>query len=501
VIREFDFDWRTESLAMTPDGSTLYVALLTRPHWRYWEEDHEGYIARIDLDTLTEEAQYWIDEDPADLVATDDGRLIVAGGSGNRIGMHSYDGATGAELGPTSSHRKGVRISLHPTQTILYAGTEISSRTLYRYDIPTEGGVYYRWSSLDLGDHWIRGTAWPSPLGDVLVTRAGDSFSAAGATREEDMIYQGSVSDRVIEDLFFDADSGRATSFESSGCSSSHSPCIREVTIRDLPTLEATETFPVEYPGRFIGATRRAIFVVTESGGASTPLERISRNVPPVADAGFARAFECDGGGAVAVLDGSGSHDGNSRPGSRDDIVSFTWWRDRGGPEEELLGEGEVVEVSLPLGASVMTLEVADREGETATSTVTHQVADTLPPSLALSVDPELLWPPDHRLQTVHVSAIAHEACDATPFVVLTSVASSPGEGSSGGSHSDPDIQGAVVGTPDFELMLRAEKGRRGEARDYTLVYTAGDAAGHTTEADVRVSVPSSAGGGLFSAP
>ena len=35
----------------------------------------------------------------------------------------------------------------------------------------------------------MNGNVWASPLGDVLITRGGDVFTAAGATRNEDMIY------------------------------------------------------------------------------------------------------------------------------------------------------------------------------------------------------------------------------------------------------------------------------------------------------------------------
>jgi len=52
VDREFTFNLMPESLALTPDGSRLFVALLTREHsCCWWDEDgHEGYIASFDWD-------------------------------------------------------------------------------------------------------------------------------------------------------------------------------------------------------------------------------------------------------------------------------------------------------------------------------------------------------------------------------------------------------------------------------------------------------------------
>ena len=82
--KSLSFDYMPERMAMSPDGRKLYVALLTREHSSYWyiQDGHQGYIAEIDLNTGTELRQFFINEDPYDLVVTSAGRLVVSSGSG-----------------------------------------------------------------------------------------------------------------------------------------------------------------------------------------------------------------------------------------------------------------------------------------------------------------------------------------------------------------------------------------------------------------------------------
>jgi calcineurin-like phosphoesterase family protein len=215
-------------------------------------------------------------------------------------------------------------------------------------------------------------------------------------------------------------------------------------------------------------------------------------NGPPVAVAGAAVQAECtSSSGAGVTLDGSASHDPDSTPGTNDDIVSFEWIESFGLPAEALLGTGSVLSHEFPLGAHAVTLRVTDHAGATATAGTTVTVADTTPPEIFVGVSPGTLWPPNHHMATVHAAVEASDACGA-PIVTLISVTSSEpdDEPGRGGGRTIHDIQGADIGTADFDMKLRAERTGSGDGRIYTITYVATDEAGLTSIGRTAVLVP-----------
>jgi hypothetical protein len=227
-----------------------------------------------------------------------------------------------------------------------------------------------------------------------------------------------------------------------------------------------------------------------ETGSASTT---VTVACPPVAVIVTMAQVECSGpsGGQVS-LDGSGSTDPDSTPGTQDDIASYTWYEDYGTQAQRLLGSGATLSVALPLGSHAITLVVTDLEGATGSASTTVTVADTLPPSLSLFVNPSSLWPANHTLVPVHVTWTAQDLCDPDMRLELAAVVSSepddvPGQGDGA---TTGDIQDAAIGTADADLLLRAESNRKGTGRVYTLTYRAVDAAGNETTRSTTVTVP-----------
>ncbi|HYV86051.1 MAG TPA: FG-GAP-like repeat-containing protein [Patescibacteria group bacterium] len=106
-------------------------------------------------------------------------------------------------------------------------------------------------------------------------------------------------------------------------------------------------------------------------------------NSPPQAAVVSPGAAECtSAAGAGVLLDGSGSTDPDSTPGTSDDIASFDWFENYGLASQTSLGSGATLSVTLPLGAHAITLKVTDRSGESSTATTTVSVVDTTPPVL-----------------------------------------------------------------------------------------------------------------------
>jgi hypothetical protein len=132
-----------------------------------------------------------------------------------------------------------------------------------------------------------------------------------------------------------------------------------------------------------------------------------------------------------------------------------------------------------PLGTTLVTLEVQSDQGSSQDE-VLVTVQDTEGPSLAVSLSPSVLWPPDRRLVPIHATVSAHDSCDsAPPTVTLFSITVTDGDS----SLVDPgdDVQGASLGTADFDFALRAER-TQGATRTYTVCYQARDTSGNLTE-------------------
>ncbi|MHC4463835.1 MAG: right-handed parallel beta-helix repeat-containing protein, partial [Planctomycetota bacterium] len=146
----------------------------------------------------------------------------------------------------------------------------------------------------------------------------------------------------------------------------------------------------------------------------------------PVADAGPDQTVEAQAPwGATVTLDGSGSSDADSTPGTNDDIVYFDWYKvDPCDPNADVfLGSGQIIDCNLPIGEHIILLEVIDKAGAYDTNEVTIIVQDTTPPQFQLSVAPTMLWPPDHKMVQITPSWTVSDECDATPDVSLVGIA------------------------------------------------------------------------------
>ena len=118
-------------------------------------------------------------------------------------------------------------------------------------------------------------------------------------------------------------------------------------------------------------------------------------------------------------------------------------------------------------------------------------VFDTTPPMISVDLQPEELWPPNHKLEEITASVIATDNCPGVSFV-LTSVTSNEPDNGMADGNTDNDIQNADVGTPDLNFDLRAERAANGDGRTYTATYTATDGSNNEVTDSDTVFVPHS---------
>lgn len=219
--------------------------------------------------------------------------------------------------------------------------------------------------------------------------------------------------------------------------------------------------------------TRETSFTILVDG--------VPANRPPHADAGADQSVECAvAGGAYVQLDGTGSSDPDFDP------ITFSW----SAPGIVFDDPSSATPTGLfPLGSTLATLTVAD-DLSSAVDTVLITVVDTTPPTISVSLSPDVLWSPNHSMRDIAATVIASDVCDASPDIALVSVTSNePDVGAGSGNHPN-DIQGTSIGTADFAFQVRSERAGTLPGRVYTATYSATDQSGNATPASAEVHVP-----------
>jgi 6-phosphogluconolactonase (cycloisomerase 2 family) len=263
-LEEWQFSHPAESIALTPDGRWLYVALLSPGHNYYGFGDHEGYIAEIDLLTGLLRRTFRINEDPWDMVATDSGFLVVSSGSGQWDQIRSYDLLTEANVG-TANIRHFSNLTLHPSQTRIYAAdTDVSPSDIERFDLdPVTGALTWRWDSPYHGDHPMGGNVYAHPNGMFLFTRGGGVYNS-DANRPGDMTHVRDLQGGA-ECLAFSPDGGRFARAHFS------SPLL---TVHDAGDFSQIHQLSLgSGQARFLRFENNRLLAVTRGGGRSLFVE------------------------------------------------------------------------------------------------------------------------------------------------------------------------------------------------------------------------------------
>jgi hypothetical protein len=206
---------------------------------------------------------------------------------------------------------------------------------------------------------------------------------------------------------------------------------------------------------------------------------QVTKNHPPVANAGADQTVACTGHGCASVtLDGSGSSDPDAG-----DVLTYVWTDQA----NNVVGTTAVVQLTVSLGVHSFNLTVTDTGGLTSTAATRVTVQDTTPPTLSVTASPNYLWPPNHKLVQITASVATSDACDANPKVQLVSITSSERNDS-----SDIEAIGGgqvAFGTDVRSFLLRAERNDSSNPRVYTVTYRATDGSGNATLSSAQVLV------------
>lgn len=144
-----------------------------------------------------------------------------------------------------------------------------------------------------------------------------------------------------------------------------------------------------------------------------------------------------------------------------------------------------------PLGTNEVKIAVADPTGNAVSCGTTVTIVDTRPPVIdRAAATPSVLWPPNHKMVDVSLSAIVRDTCGPTSWKIISVTSNEPEDGLGDGNTS-PDWE--VVG--DHDVRLRAERSGTKYGRIYYVTVQAEDAAGNLSRPKVvYVYVPKSQG-------
>jgi hypothetical protein len=110
---------------------------------------------------------------------------------------------------------------------------------------------------------------------------------------------------------------------------------------------------------------------------------------------------------------------------------------------------------------------------------------DSTPPTLSVVLTPNIIWPPNGKMNPIGATITVQDDQDPAPVVKLVSITCN--------ECTDPamDIADADLNTDDRSFSVRSKRtGQRKDGRVYTATYSATDAAGNSTTATATVSIP-----------
>jgi len=161
-------------------------------------------------------------------------------------------------------------------------------------------------------------------------------------------------------------------------------------------------------------------------------------------------------------------------------------------PDPDLVIDSSAVDPSTT-GTYQVTYTGTDASGNSDTVIRWVIVSDTLPPEITVAGAPIVLWPPNHKYQTVGVPSFVldvTDSCDGglTPDdVQITSASSDEPENAQGDGSTLNDI---VIQAECRAVDLRKERQGGGNGRVYTLDLGVADASGNEGTNDYQVVVP-----------
>lgn len=147
------------------------------------------------------------------------------------------------------------------------------------------------------------------------------------------------------------------------------------------------------------------------------------------------------------------------------------------------------ITLAMETAGTTITCSATNGAGLAASQSVTIRI-DSTSPTIACTMDPSSMWPPDHQLVATTATVTVDDELSGPSGFMLESATSNESDNGADDGNTDNDVQGFSVGTPDTTGFLRAERSGSGSGRTYTLTYTGVDRAGNAATVGCEVTVP-----------
>ncbi len=238
-------------------------------------------------------------------------------------------------------------------------------------------------------------------------------------------------------------------------------------------------------PGPFALGETNVTLTVTDEFGESDSCDAVVTVVdvtPPVVTCPADIQVECSVAGGVPMDD----------PQLVDFFAAFMA-EDNCDPDPDIMNDAPALFVGpcdVSNGETVVTWTATDDSGNAAQCSATVKVVDTTPPEIEVTVNPQVLWPPNHKMVDVEYTVTVSDICDDMPTWELVGITSNEPEDDLGDGTTEPDIMGDDVGTADTSVSLRAERQGMGTGRIYQATFMATDCSGNTAMTMANVYVP-----------
>jgi glutamine cyclotransferase len=191
---------------MTINNSLLYVTLLKQSHSPYiFDEDQEGAIAIIDLNSFSVIDQFDVAIDPYD-IEVKDGYIYISSGSGQHTKLKSYSLSTKEEVAFTGINDAAF-IEMHPRMDRIYAfSSKVSPIDAYGYNIAdgkfVESSDPGGYDSIYHGEYRFSDKFAISPDGQYIYNYSGAILKCDESVKN-DMRYTGAL-DESFNAIAFD---------------------------------------------------------------------------------------------------------------------------------------------------------------------------------------------------------------------------------------------------------------------------------------------------------
>ncbi|MGR9107760.1 MAG: hypothetical protein ACU843_12585 [Gammaproteobacteria bacterium] len=153
---------------------------------------------------------------------------------------------------------------------------------------------------------------------------------------------------------------------------------------------------------------------------------------------------------------------------------------------------GSAVISDLMSGEAAVRVEVTatDNCGAVNSASDIVNAEDTTPPMINVTISPNDLWPADHMIETITANVTTSNNCPGVAFHLDSVTGDEPDNGQDiGDGNTIDDIQNADFGTSDVTFDFRRERDQEQDGRTYTIINTATDGGGNTTQESSTVFV------------